>query len=294
VKKGLGRGLGALLDNEREEKKLPAANTGVIDIDIRKLEPNRQQPRQYFSEESLAEMAESIHTYGIIQPLIVKKTGDFYQIIAGERRYRAARMAKLETVPAIVKDYSDIDILQIALIENIQRQDLTPIEEAACYRRLMDDYFFSLEDISLKVGKNKHAIGNMLCLLELDGRVQALAAENQLTASHGRVLLAVKDGDTQLGVARQIIENDLSVRQTEILIKNTVKEAPIKMETPEDVAAAYRRTEDDLKKLLGSKVTIRPGKKKGRIEIEYYSNDELDRLVSMIKRMPVHTNPTMV
>jgi ParB family chromosome partitioning protein len=308
VKKGLGRGLGALLDitgdiayatddsgaavQDGRAGGYIAGQGNIIMADIRSIEPSRQQPRQLFDENALRELAESIKAYGIIQPLIVKDNGDYFTIIAGERRYRAARLAKLETIPVIVKDYTDMEILQIALIENIQRQDLTLIEEANCYQRLMEDFFFSAEDIAQKVGKNKHAITNMLHLLELDGRVRSLAADGQLSASHGRVLTGVKDADAQFDIAIQIIKKDLSVRQTENLVAAYLRTAQ-KEENPvsDNVTAAYRRAEDDLKRWLGSNVHIRPGKKKGKIEIEYYSAEELERLLGMFKRLPVHTNP---
>jgi len=300
MKAGLGRGLNALLDASRQDDKhdtlSPQIPTGgTMMVDIRKIEPTKDQPRQYFNEAALEELATSMKEYGVISPLVVKKNGDVYTIIAGERRYRAARIAKLAEVPVIVKDYSDGDILQVALIENIQRQDLTSIEEALCYKRLMDDFFFSADDIAGKVGKSKHAIISALHLLELDKRVQALAGEGKLSTSHAKVLLQVEDGDLQLDCAAKIVEEGLSVRGAEALIIAALKEAakleneaneePTVEEVSDEVLRAYRRAEDDLKKVLGSKVNIRPGKKKGRIEIEYYSPDELERLLQMLGRV---------
>jgi len=299
VKAGLGRGLNALLDASRQDDNhdttsLPVTG-GTIMVDIRKIEPTKDQPRQYFNEAALEELAASMKEYGVISPLVVKENGGVYTIIAGERRYRAARIAKLAEVPVIVKDYSDGDMLQVALIENIQRQDLTPIEEALCYKRLMDDFFFSAEDIAGKVGKSKHAIISALHLLELDPRVQAMAGEGKLTASHAKVLLQVEDGDLQVTCAKKIEEDGLSVRGAEALVDAALKEAA-KLENElhetgaiseisDEVLRAYRRAEDDLKQLFGSKVNIRPGKKKGRIEIEYYSPDELERLLQMLGRI---------
>ncbi|MCL2362900.1 MAG: ParB/RepB/Spo0J family partition protein [Defluviitaleaceae bacterium] len=296
MKSGLGRGLNALLSASQENQKseedsgLPA---GILMVDIRKIEPNPGQPRQYFEESSLEELAESMKTYGVISPLVVKDNGGHYSIIAGERRYRAARIAKLTEVPVIVKDYTDGDILQVALIENIQRQDLTSIEEALCYKRLMDDFFFSTEDIATKVGKNKHAVISALHLLELDPRAQALAGEGKLTASHAKVLLTVEDGDLQAACANTIVEEGLSVRGAEVMIAVALKDAARqepkeKDDEPqlsEEVIYAYRKAEDDLKQVFGSKVNIRPGKKKGRIEIEYYSPDELDRLLLLLGKV---------
>jgi len=294
MKSGLGRGLNALLDASRQDEKhdteTPSIPGGVLKVDIRKIEPNKGQPRQYFNEAALEELAASMKEYGVISPLVVKKDGERYIIIAGERRYRAARIAKLTEVPVIVKDYSDGDILQVALIENIQRQDLTPIEEALCYKRLMDDFFFSADDIATKVGKNKHAVISALHLLELDSRAQALAGEGKLTASHAKVLLSIEDGDLQIACAERIAQEGLSVRGAEALVLAALKEAAklekepqeAEPELSEEVVYAYRRAEDDLKRVLGSKVSIRPGKKKGRIEIEYYSPDELERLLLML------------
>ena len=298
MKSGLGRGLNALLDASRQEDKhnieTPSLPGGTLMVDIRKIEPNKDQPRQYFNEAALDELAASMKEYGVISPLVVKEESGRYTIIAGERRYRAARIAKLTEVPVIVKDYSDGDILQVALIENIQRQDLTPIEEALCYKRLMDDFFFSADDIAIKVGKNKHAVISALHLLELGARAQALAGEGKLTASHAKVLLSIEDVDLQAICAEKIVEEGLSVRGAEALVISTLKEAeklakePQETEIeeiPEEVIYAYRRAEDDLKQVLGSKVNIRPGKKKGRIEIEYYSPDELERLLLLLRRV---------
>ena len=294
MKAGLGRGLNALLDasTQQDEINQSSKQTGTMMVDIRKIEPTKDQPRQYFDEESLAELAESMKAYGVISPLVVKDNGGHYSIIAGERRYRAARIAKLTEVPVIVKDYSDGDILQVALIENIQRQDLTPIEEALCYKRLIDDFFFSTDDIAAKVGKNKHAIISALHLLELGNRAQALAGEGKLTASHAKVLLLVEDSELQAACAEKIVDDGLSVRSAEAMVTAALKEAAKpqlqpEAEIPEEVIHAYRRAEDDLKRVLGSKVSIRYGKKKGKIEIEYYSPDELDRLLQLLGRVEV-------
>ena len=289
MKAGLGRGLNALLDAsaQQDEAVQSSKPTGTMMVDIRKIEPNKDQPRQYFNEETLSELAESMKAYGVISPLVVKDIGGHYSIIAGERRYRAARIAKLTEVPVIVKDYSDGDILQVALIENIQRQDLTPIEEALCYKRLMDDFFFSTEDIAAKVGKNKHAIISALHLLELGAKAQSLAGEGKLTASHAKVLLLVEDSDLQAACAEKIVDDGLSVRSAEAMVTAALKEAAKpqaqpEAEIPEEIIHAYRRAEDDLKRTLGSKVSIKHGKKKGKIEIEYYSPDELDRLLQLL------------
>ena len=312
MKKGLGKGINALLGGvntagqARESKTEvkaetpdkapePVATTGSLMVDIRKVEPNPTQPRQYFEESALEELAESLKTFGIVQPLLVRNDGgDNYTIIAGERRYRAARMANLKEVPVIIKEYTEMEVLQVALLENIQRQDLTAIEEANCYKRLMDDFFFSVDDIATKLGKKKHAIIATLHLLELGPIAQELAAEGKLTPSHAKVLLGLEDAELQGKCANQIVEEGLSVRAAEAMVAMVLK-AKEKAETDgntpvvenakaETVATyAYRQAEDELKRLIGTQVRIRPGKKSSKIEIEYYSNADLDRILDIFK-----------
>ncbi|MCL2202335.1 MAG: ParB/RepB/Spo0J family partition protein [Defluviitaleaceae bacterium] len=283
AKKGLGRGLHALLDN-RESTPAEATPAGVSMVDIRLLEPNVKQPRQYFDETALEELAASMKAYGIIQPLLVKKSGAYYTIIAGERRYRAARMAQLTEVPVVIKEYTAMDELQVALIENIQRKDLTPIEEAQCYQRLTEEFFFSPEDIARQVGKSKHAITGALQLLKLSPAAQAFAVTGELTASHAKALLAVEDPKLQANLAERVVDEGLSVRATENAVAATLRD-PFEQGAalPEAVLQAYRTAEIDLKHALGAKVSIRPGKKKGRIEIEYYSPSELERLLQLLR-----------
>jgi len=309
MKKPLGRGLGALLGGAQAAENVdsrvgaaaivseglpPAATGGALMVDIRKVEPNPTQPRQYFNEDALEELAESMKTFGIVQPLLVTDNGGHYTIIAGERRYRAARLAKLAEVPVIIKDYTEMEILQVALLENIQRQDLTSIEEANCYKRLMDDFFFSADDIAGKLGKNKHAVISALHLLELTPSVQALAAEGKLTASHAKVLLSVEDPELQAVCADKIVEQGLSVRGAETMVQMALKmaakkaaEAQEKPDIPQENATyAYRQAENELKDLLGSQVHIRPGKKKSKIEIEYYTHGDLERILGIFKTLP--------
>jgi len=315
MKKGLGKGINALLGGvesagqardlaeQGTKPVIPEAvqptSSGAMMVDIRKVEPNPTQPRQFFDESSLEELAESMKTFGIVQPLLVKDNGGYYTIIAGERRYRAARIAQLTEVPVIIKEYTEMEILQVALIENIQRQDLTSIEEANCYKRLMDDFFFSAEDIAAKLGKNKHSVTSSLLLLELTSRAQELASEGKLTASHARVLLTVEDKDLQEEVAEKIAEEGLSVRAAESMVSNILKiaaleaakeqqEEPTKddsFDIQENATYAYRRAESELKRVLGSQVHIRPGKKVSKIEIEYYSTEDLDRILGVFKGM---------
>lgn len=286
AKKGLGKGLSALIDTE-----VARDNNGIIEIDINKIEPNKQQPRKYFDEEALQELAASITSYGIIQPLILKEENGYFSIIAGERRWRAARIANKATVPAIIKDYSETEALQIALIENLQRKDLNPIEEASCYKRLIDEFFFSQDDVAAKVGKSRNAISYAVGLLNLDSRVQDFIVDGRLSPGHGRVLLGVKDLDTQFSMSERIIEDDLSIRITQKLVK--AHHELLQQRQEEDTTAAVKQpvvtsfvnVENLLKDILGTKVNIRDGKKKGLIEIEYYSHDELDRLLLLLKKI---------
>jgi len=282
-KKALGKGLAALIT--QPDAPHDAERGGVIEADVRRIEPNRQQPRKFFGEESLNELAESIRQHGVIQPLIVKQEeGGYYSIIAGERRYRAARAAKLDTVPVIVKDYGESETLQIALIENIQRQDLNPIEEASCFKRLADEYFFTREDIAAKINKSRGYVSNALGLLNLDRRVQDLLAEERLTASQARVLLKVTDAGKQFFYAEKAVTNGLSAAELEALIERETRAVETKKNAA-PVLRKYRYIEDDLKSILGTKVNIKDGKNKGRIEIEYYSAEELDRLLGLFKSL---------
>jgi len=314
MKKGLGKGLNALIDGvtsaEKAESKIEKVsqsstddktetpNTGILMVDIRKIEPNTTQPRQFFDEESILELAESMKTFGIVQPLLVKQESDHYSIIAGERRYRAARIAKLEQLPVIVKDYTEMEVLQVALIENIQRKDLTAIEEATCYKRLIEDFFFSTDEIATKLGKNKHAVISALHLLELSPKAQELAAQGKLTASHAKLLLSIEDIELQGICAEKIASEGLSVRAAEILIALELKRAEKKTQAvtekeekeedplDENSAFAYKRAEYELKRVLGSQVHIRPGKKRSKIEIEYYSSDDLERILHIFRKLP--------
>jgi len=312
LKKGLGRGLGALLDgaagqaknenevtdNRQDLTDAPvAASGGAMVVDIRKVEPNPTQPRQHFDEAALAELAESMKNFGIVQPLLVKDSGSHFTIIAGERRYRAARLAGITEVPVVVKEYTEMETLQVALLENIQREDLTAIEEANCYKRLMDEFFFSVDSIAEKLGKSKHSIISLLHLLELAPAAQKLASEGKITASHAKVLLGVEDHELQIKCAEKIVLEGMSVRAAETMVvqvlKAAAKEAEAVIEKPEpkdlaeqeSAAYAYRRAEFELKRVLGSQVYIKPGKKTSKIEIEYYSTEDLDRILNIFKKL---------
>jgi len=298
----LGKGLGALIATEDNVATLTTGNpessesgavSGVLEIDINKLEPNKDQPRKRFDEDSLEELANSIKQFGVIQPIIATKTGDasgYYKIVAGERRWRASRIAQLKTVPVIIKELGEMEILQIALIENIQRQDLNPIEEALCYQKLCDVFFFRQEDIAVKVSKSRASISGMLSLLKLDPRVKNLIAEGKLTASQGRKLLEIKSGDIQFEVGEKAIDEQMNISQIGAHIdflskkENAEDEAKAKKSTDGSNSTLYKSIEKDLMNTLGTKVMIKDKKNKGKIEIEYYSKDELDRLIGLFKK----------
>jgi len=298
IKRGLGKGLAALINTEEnlvsrgmssDENKESQSSSGVLEIDINKIEPNKNQPRKRFEESALEELAQSITEFGIIQPLIVTEKDGFYSIVAGERRWRAARIAKIKTVPVIVKQFDEMETLQIALIENIQRQDLNPIEEALCYQKLSDIFFFRHEDIAAKIGKSRASVSGVLSLLKLDLRVQNFIIEGKLSASQGRKLLDVEDRNTQFEIAEKAIEEGLSVAQIggiiELIKKALENPEPEKETKKAQPDAVYKSIEKDLMTILGTKVNIKGKNNKGKIEIEYYSPEELDRLIGIFKGM---------
>ena len=297
-KKGLGaKGLGinALINTEMEDMKAskPAkkkTEEAVLELELDMIEPNRKQPRKYFDETALEELAASLKAYGMIQPIVVKKSGDYYEIIAGERRWRAAKIAGMTKVPVVIKKWEEGEAFEAALVENLQREDLNPMEEAESYQRLQEEFGMSQEKIAEKVGKSRSAITNSLRLLQLDPRVRNFVVENKLTGGHARTLLPVTDGDEQFELAEYVIEEGLSVRAVEALVKahlNKVeKPAEKEEELSKDDAREYRAIEDDLKSLFSTKVKLKPlGKRnKGKIEIEYYSDEDLERLLALLKR----------
>lgn len=294
-KKGLGMGLGALMNTNDIE----SAGNKIHEVDINKINPNKNQPRTNFDEDALRELADSIEEIGIIQPLTVKKNGEFYEIIAGERRWRAARIAGLRKVPVLIKEYDDLEALEAALIENIQREDLNPMEEAFTYVRFSDEFNLSQEDIAKKVGKSRSAVANAMRLVNLDPRVQTFVKEGKISSGHGRTLLGIEDNNVQFELAEKIIDENLSVRDTEVLVKkiieNNKNENNVEVNKTEvsainpEIARECLRISNDLKNIFGTKVNIKNNKKNGngKIEIEYSSMDDLDRIVGMIKEKMV-------
>lgn len=255
-------------------------------VKIDEIEPNRSQPRQNFDEDALQELADSIKLHGVIQPLIVQKNDDFYKIIAGERRWRAARLAGLTEVPVIVKDYTPMESMEIALIENLQREDLNPIEEAIAFQKLIDDYGLKQEEAAEKVSKSRTAVTNSLRLLKLDSRVKQMIIDEMISSGHGRALLAITDPELQYTLAMKIFDNKLSVRETERMIKSLLSEKKERKSTGIDpqMVVIYHQLEDKIKSIIGSKVQINAkSNKKGKIEIEYYSEEDLERIVSLLE-----------
>ena len=289
--RGLGKGLDSLIPsstpvtNKADSK--PEAKPEKPDtfVDINLVEPNREQPRKHFDEDALQELADSIKQYGIIQPIVVQKKGKRYEIIAGERRWRAARLAGLKEVPVIIKEMTRQEGMEIALIENIQRQDLNPIEEARAYQMLIQEFGLKHEDLAERVSKSRTAITNSMRLLKLDDSILEMVIRGDLTQGHARALLSLEDKDQQLQAAQTIIDKNLSVRETEKLVK-TLLEPPVKKEKPQLAGQAiYRDIEKKLKNQLGTKVAInRKDENQGRIEISYYSVDELERILELLDK----------
>lgn len=307
---GLGKGLGAIFGDEvmesaAEEQEIknhqkqeaaeaaakkdevPDSETGKeMFLKLSSIEPNRNQPRNEFKEDSLLELAESMKEYGVLQPLLVQKKGDFYEIIAGERRWRAAKLAGLKEVPVVIREYTKQQSMEIALIENVQREDLNPIEEAKAYQRLMQEFSLKQEEIAARVAKNRVTITNSMRLLKLDERVQDMLIQNQITGGHARALLSVEDPELQFQLAGKIVTESLSVREVEKLVKSLSKKKEPKEKKEEDVSLSliFRELEDRMKSAMGTKVSInRKDKNKGRVEIEYYSEAELERIVELIE-----------
>ena len=299
---GLGKGLDSLIPNKAEKtlktnEQKPEVNktdektseTGEILVKINQVEPNREQPRKDFDEDSLMELADSIKQFGILQPLIVQKKKDYYEIIAGERRWRAAKLAGVKEVPVIIKEYTDQEIVEISLIENIQRENLNPIEEAMAYKRLLEEFNLKQDEVAERVSKSRTAVTNSMRLLKLSSRVQQMIVDDMISTGHARALLAIDDEEQQYQLANRIFDEKLSVRETEKLVKalkNPKKE--IKKEKLEHTFV-YQNIEEQMKNIIGTKVSVNAkANGKGRIEIEYYSEKELERIYDLI--MSIHTN----
>ena len=263
-----------------KEVKVPVPGDTMMKISD--IEPNREQQRKNFDKEALQELADSIKQFGIIQPIVVQKKDDYYEIIAGERRWRAAKLAKLKEVPVIIKEYSDREVMEIALIENIQRKDLNPIEEALAYKSLIDEYSLKQEELANRVSKSRTAIANSMRLLKLTDSVQNMLINDEISMGHARALLTLEQEDLQIEAAKTIVSKGLSVRDTEKLVKSILNPKQVKLPIPSAEAAIYDAIANKLREKMGTKVSINHKKNgKGKIEIEYYSQEELERLLEM-------------
>lgn len=289
---GLGKGLDVLfggaplemqtLEEENTQPEETADSKNLKTLRITEVEPNREQPRKNFDKDALEELAESIKIHGLIQPIIVQKKEDYYEIIAGERRWRAAKIAGLKELPVVIKEYTPQEVMEIALIENIQRKDLNPIEEAIAYKSLVNEYNLKQDELAKKMSKSRAAIANSMRLLKLAEDVQEMIINQELSMGHARALLAIEHEELQIDTAKTVIEKGLSVRETEKLVKNILKPKQIRMEIPPVDKAVYDQIQDRLKEVMGTKVSINPKKNgKGKIEIEYYSSEELERLIGL-------------
>jgi len=294
--RGLGKGIDALIPNvvgkdtaeENNKAAKEQAKTGVNDgrtiVSINKVEPNRKQPRKKFDEDALQELSDSIKIHGLIQPILVQDRGDHYEIIAGERRWRASKLAGLKEVPVIIGDYSDKEILEISIIENTQRADLNPIEEAMGYKRLVDEFDYTQDDIAERISKSRSAITNSIRLLKLSDKVQEMLIEDLISAGHGRALLAIEDKNMQEEVAQRIVDEKLNVRDVEKLVNSLKKPAKSRPVTDEALKVFYHDMEESLKMAVGTKVSITgKGKGAGTVTIEFYNNEDLDRIAAKLR-----------
>ena len=289
--RGLGKGLDKMIPDiigETKEKKQRAEvkeNSAETSVAITKVEPNRKQPRKFFDEDALQELADSIRQFGLLQPILVQDRNDHYEIIAGERRWRAARLAGLKEVPVIIKNYTDQEIVEIALIENIQREDLNPIEEAQAYKRLLEEFNLKQDEVAERVSKSRATVTNSIRLLKLGDKVQQMVIDDMISTGHARALLAVEDEEEQYALAQKIFDEKLSVREIEKLVKNLHKPAKAKKLDDKALQAIYLDIEERLKQKLSTKVAVTSkGEGAGKIEIEFYSHEDLDRILEMIGR----------
>ncbi len=292
MKKGLGRGLSALI-SEDSVNSLNYTDTEdkIIEIDINKIQLDTTQPRKTFDEDKIIELAESIKTVGVINPIIVNEIGEFYEIIAGERRFRALKYLKFKKVPAIIKKYDNIKKLEVSLIENIQRENLNPIEEALTYKRLQEEFGLNQEEIAEKIGKKRTTVTNFIRLLKLDKRVQDLLIQGKITNGHAKAILQIEDLDKQYAFAKKISEENLNVRKAEELAKqflnqNTKDENKDEIDYIKDAKKEiFANISNQLNQILGTKVNIKDKNNKGKIEIEYYSQEQLDSLICLFKKI---------
>lgn len=296
--RGLGKGLDALIpsaavdtgkktESKSKQDKSSEKKVGETIVNITKVEPNREQPRKNFDEDALEELAESIKQFGLLQPILVQDRKTYYEIIAGERRWRAAKKAGLKEVPVIIKNLTEQEIVEIALIENIQREDLNPIEEALAYKRLLTEFNLKQDEVADRVSKSRTAVTNSMRLLKLSENVQQMIIDDMISTGHARALISIEDPEQQYIIAQQIFDEKLSVRDVEKLVKNLNKPAKAKKVTVTDksMEAVYQDIEENLKQKLSTKVSITPkGNGAGKIEIEFYSHDDLEKLMDLLSK----------
>lgn len=292
---GLGKGLDSLITDkvgngntstETVKVKNTEPDKNVTFVKIGKVEPNREQPRKNFDEDALLELSESLKQYGVLQPLLVQDKKDYYEIIAGERRWRAAKLAGLKEIPVIIKNLTEQEIVEISLIENIQRENLNPIEEALAYKRLLNEFNLKQDEVAERVSKSRTAVTNSMRLLKLDERVQQMVIDDLISTGHARALLGIADNEQQYVLAQQIFDEKLSVRETEKLVKKLQKQKPEKpkQQVDDSMSVFYEDMEQKLKAIMGTKVAIhQKDNQKGKIEIDYYSTDELERIMELFQ-----------
>ena len=291
-KGGLGRGLDSLIVNrnpepeaKQNEKEENGSGIGGVMMDINKVEPNREQPRKHFDEDKLIELAENIKQFGVLEPLVVRQVDDYYQIVAGERRWRASKSAGLKEVPVIIMELTDREVVEISLIENIQREDLNPIEEALAYKKLLEDFGLKQDEVAERVSKSRAAVTNSIRLLKLDDRVQQMLIEDMLSPGAARAILGLKDPEDQYNLAQRVFDEKMNVRDVEKEVKKLLSDKPVS--SPDEIdpklKILYGEIEEKMKQILGRKVMIKPKNNiKGKIEIEYYDQDDLNLLAERI------------
>ena len=283
-KSGLGKGLGAILSDKYDSQALEFAdNSQIVELRIIDVEPNRDQPRKDFDKERLDELADSISKHGVIQPIIVTKKNDIYQIVAGERRWRASKQAGLKKIPAIIRNYDETKIMEVALIENLQREDLNPVEEALGYKSLMENFSLTQDKISERVGKSRSAVANSIRLLNLPEKILKMLEKGKISTGHAKVILSVSNENDQIHIAEIIVERQMSVRETENFIKNKTKAKKLGTKVSSEVKLAIKDMENSFSKYLGTKVKIRETNGKGKIEISYFSHEEFERIAEFLK-----------
>lgn len=294
--RGLGKGLDSLIpvsssaqksntESKAADKKEEQGQETMVKIT--KVEPNREQPRKKFDEDALQELADSIKQYGVISPILVQDRKTYYEIVAGERRWRAAKLAGLKEVPVIIKNFTEQEIVEISLIENIQRENLNPIEEAQAYKRLLTEFNLKQDEVAERVSKSRTAVTNSMRLLKLCDEVQQMIIDDMISTGHARALISIEDPEQQYMIAQRVFDEKLSVRDVEKLVKNLNKPEKVKKEIPEDksLEVIYQDLEEKMKQILGTKVSITSkGNGSGKMEIEFYNHDDLDRIIEMISK----------